>query len=182
MLTGAIMTAEDFEKIAESLGSCELIRGEVVTLSPGGFRHSRITSSAVYLLESWARKTGLGRVLSGEAGFIVENDPDTVRGADVAYISFARMPKNLNPVGFCKQPPELVIEVLGEGQGWPEVLEKIAQYLRMGVDRVWVLDPDAQQLHAFRNNAPPLVFTSDPWIEDAEILPGFRVRVSEFFE
>ncbi|MCC7293711.1 MAG: Uma2 family endonuclease [Phycisphaerales bacterium] len=182
MLTRSLMTAEDFEKVAESVGSCELIRGEVVTFSPEGFRHSSITESSAFILGQWARCTKLGRVLSGEPGFVVATDPDTVRGADVAYISFARMPKQINPVGFCKQPPELVVEVLGEGQGWPEVLEKVAQYLHMGVDRVWVLDPGTQQLNVFRKDAPPVVYSSEPWIEDAEILPDFRVRVSEFFE
>jgi len=28
------MTAAEFEKVAENLGPCELVRGEVVTLSP----------------------------------------------------------------------------------------------------------------------------------------------------
>lgn len=182
MLTRTIMTAEEFETVAGSLGPCELIRGEVVPMSPGGFRHSRTTVVATFLLEQWAKRTSLGRVLSGEAGFVVETDPDTVRGADVAYISYARMPKDRAPIGFCKQPPELVVEVLGAGKGWPEILEKVGEYLQMGVDRIWVLDGDASQLHVFRKDAPPKIYAADHWLEEADILPGFRVNVGEFFE
>ncbi|HLA76855.1 MAG TPA: Uma2 family endonuclease, partial [Vicinamibacteria bacterium] len=65
-------------------------------MSPGGFERSRITGRAFFLLESHNRRLNLGRVLTNEAGVVVRRHPDTVRGADVLFISFRRLPKSEN--------------------------------------------------------------------------------------
>ena len=39
------------------------------------------------------------------------SDPDTVRGADVAFYSYSRMPRGPLPPGYLPVPPELVFEV-----------------------------------------------------------------------
>ncbi|MEE9295208.1 MAG: Uma2 family endonuclease, partial [Phycisphaerae bacterium] len=109
MSTRTLITSQEFETICNQLGPYELIRGEVVELSPGGFKHSRITGQVTMVIGRWAQQTKLGRVLTGEAGVIVESDPDTVRGADVAYISYQRLPREAEPSGFCATPPELVV-------------------------------------------------------------------------
>lgn len=179
--TTSLTTAEEFEKIAARLGSCELVRGEVVELSPGGYEHSRISANVAFLLEQWARQSKNGRVLTGEAGVVVETDPDTVRGADVAYYSFVRLPRGAEPEGFLRTPPNLIVEVVGKKQGWREMVEKAGEYLRMGVDRVWIIDPDSHRIHIFRPDAEPTAMSKDQSISDTQILPGFSSRLEEFF-
>jgi Uma2 family endonuclease len=180
-IVNSLMTAEEFEAVAERLGACELVRGEVITLSPGGVPHSFLTASMVTLLGDWARRTHLGRVLTGEAGLITERDPDTVRGADVAYYSYERLPKGPLPKGFAAIPPNLVVEIIGEGQSWKQMLQKVGEYLRMGVDRVWVVDPQSQRVHVFRSDAEPIILSESDTIADEAILPGFSCSVEEFF-
>ena len=177
-----LMTAEAFEGVCAGLGPCELVRGEVIALSPGGFRHSRITANAAFLIETWARQPGRGRMLTNEAGIIVENDPDTVRGADVVYISYDRLPREKTPTGFCTVSPELVVEVVGKGQGWREMVEKAGEYLRMGVDRVWVIDPDTRRVQILRSDHEPVALCEDRTLADEAILPGFSCRVVELFQ
>ncbi len=176
------LTAAEFQERYVDVPFCELVRGEVIELTAGGFRHSRITVRAAYILESWARSTGRGRVLSGETGLITERNPDTVRGADVAYFSYQRLPADREPTGFSDVPAELVVEVVGKGQGWDAMVEKIGEYLAMGVDRAWVLDPDAQTLHIFGGDARPAERHGDETVSDEAILPGFSCRVSDFFQ
>jgi len=157
MDTQTLMTAREFEEVAARLGSCELIRGEVVSLSPGGIVHSRTVAKATVLLEKWNEQAGLGRVLSGEVGLIVSRNPDTVRGADVVYYSYERLPKQTQGDGFCAVPPNLVVEVIGRGQSWQEMVTTAGEYLRMGVDRVWIIDPRHQKVHVYRSDAAPLL-------------------------
>jgi Uma2 family endonuclease len=182
MIAKTLMTAEEFEAIAASLGPCELVRGEVVCLSPGGMRHSGIAATVTGLLFQWVGKSRLGRLFSDEAGIVVEADPDTVRGADVAYLSYQRLPRGQRPEGFGRTPPELVVEIVGKGQGWREMVEKAGEYLRMGVDRVWVIEPSSRRLHVFRPDAEPVILAATDRIEDGTILPGFSCTVGEFFE
>jgi len=176
------MTAAQFEERCTVLGPCELIRGEVVELSPAGFGHSNVCFRVSQILGDWARAKKRGRVLSGEAGLIVESDPDTVRGADVAYYSYERMPKGKEPRGFCAVPPELVVEIVGKGQGWGDMVEKAGEYLRMGVDRVWVIDPESRRLYIIRADAEPVTLESSETIKDDGALPGFSTPVSAFFD
>jgi Uma2 family endonuclease len=182
MIVHANISAKRFERLAPELGPCELVRGEVVPMSPGGFEHSQISGSVAGLLGGWARKTRSGRILTNEAGLITERGPDTVRGADVAYYSYRRLPRGREPTGFVDVPPELVVEIVGKGQGWRAMMEKAAEYLRMGVDRVWVIDPRKRSLHVFRPDAPPEKLDTKRRLKDADILPKFSCRVSEFFE
>ena len=126
MGTATLLSAEDFELVAQVLGSCELVRGEIVPMSPGGILHSQVTMNAARLLDSHVRPLKIGRVLTGEAGVIVARRPDTVRGADVAFISYQRLPRGLSEHGFLKQPPELVIEVLSKDTSWTKMEEKVA--------------------------------------------------------
>jgi Uma2 family endonuclease len=182
MRTAALLTAEDFALVAPVLGPCELVKGEIIPMSPGGVRHSRIVVRACALLDAHCRPLRLGRVLSGEAGVIVARRPDTVRGADVAFVSYDRLPKEASEDGFLQQPPELVIEVLAKDASWQKMDEKIADYHALGVDLVWVLDPHTLTVRAYPRGASPQILrdtdtaTADPHV------PGFSVRVSQFFE
>lgn len=181
MDTKTLMTADEFEKVAARLGPCELVRGEVVTLSPGGFSHSQLVINVGALLQNWCRQAALGRVVGGEMGIIVGQDPDTVRGADVAYFSYDRIPRQHKPEGFTAIAPNLVVEIIGKGQGWRTMVEKAGEYLGMGVDRVWVIDPRTQRVHIFQSDAEPLALSLGDELSDAAVLPGFSCKVDEFF-
>ncbi len=182
MRTAALISAEDFALIAQVLGPCELVKGEIVPMSPGGVRRSRVTGNAYALLDSHCRTRDIGRVLTGEAGVIVARRPDTVRGADVAYISYARLPKGPLPTGFLEQPPELVIEVLSEDTSWEKMEEKVADYLGVDVDLVWVLDPQTLTLRAYeRDRAPVLVRDTETVSADPHV-PEFACQVAAFFQ
>lgn len=176
------MTAAEFEAFCKDAGRCELICGEVKPLSPAGYEHSRICNNVAFFLSQWARKSERGRVLVGEAGMVVETKPDTVRGADIAYFSYARVPRGTTFSGFSSTAPELVVEVVGKGQGWGEMVEKAGEYLAMGVDRVWVIDPDTRRVHVFRSDAEPARVSEGETLADEAVLPGFSCRVGEFFE
>lgn len=182
MVARTPMSVAQFERIAESLGSCELVRGEVVRVSPGGLPHSTVSANVAYLLSQWARKSRKGRVLANEAGIVTSDRPATVRGADVAFVSYRRLPRRARPSGFARVAPELVVEIVGSGQTWKQTFEKAGEYLGMGVDRVWIVDVRRRRVHVLHPDAPPVVLSEKDAIADAEVLPGFRCKVSEFFE
>jgi Uma2 family endonuclease len=167
--------------VAEVLGPCELVKGEIVTMSPGGVRHSKVTLTAAFLLESHNRAHHLGHVLTNEAGIIVARRPDTVRGADVAFISYDRLPKDVVVTGFLEQAPELVIEVLSSDVSWGEMETKIGEYHEAGVDLVWVLDPRTLTLRAYPRGGSPVLLRESDTVEGTPFFPGSFCRVSEFF-
>jgi Uma2 family endonuclease len=182
MRTAALLTAEDFARVAPVLGPCELVKGGIIAMSPGGVRHSQVTGNAYALLDAHCRPRKIGRVLTGAAGLIVARRPDTVRGADVAFISYNRLPKGAAGDGFLTQPPELVIEVLSKDTSWEKIEEKVTEYVGFGVDLVWVLDPQTLTLRTYRRGASPQLFRDTDTVAADPCVPGFTVRVSAFFE
>src|SRR6266516_3136363 len=104
-----LMTAEDLRKpgVPER---ADLVRGVLVVHEPPGFRHGEITVRLTIALGTYVDTRHLGRVVAGDAGFKLQSDPDTVRGADIAFVSWERMLQN-SPLGFPPLGPDLVVEV-----------------------------------------------------------------------
>jgi Uma2 family endonuclease len=177
-----LMTAEQFGRRPDVGFPEELIRGRIVAMSVPDRRHGLVCARAARLLGNFVDGRHLGRVMSNDSGVIVERDPDTVRGADVAYYSYARLPKGPLPPGYGPEVPELVVEVRSESDRWPEIIEKISEYLNAGVLAVVVLDPDPQIAHVFSAQDPPKRIEADEELILPGILDDFRVRVREFFE
>jgi Uma2 family endonuclease len=181
MRTATLLRAEEFFKVAQVLGPCDLVRGEVVAMSPGGFRHGKVSTRVCRLLAEHCDRQGLGHVVTNETGIVVARRPDTVRGADVAFISFDRLPRGSEPVGFLEQPPELVVEVLGDDVSWKAMEEKIAEYHGFGVDLAWVLDPRTLSLRAYPRGAAPSLHRDAETVTASPHVPGFTVRVGDLF-
>lgn len=148
-------------------------------MTAGGWKHSSLCAQIAGILREWARLSGKGRVLTGEAGVITSRDPDTVRGIDVAYFSFERVPRGKEPESFSEVAPTLAVEIVGKGQGWKKMTEKAAEYLRMGADRVWIIDPKRNTLHVFTADQPPREYGEKDTIENDAVLPGFVCRVGD---
>jgi Uma2 family endonuclease len=131
-----------------------------------------------YLLERQNAEHRLGRVLTGEAGVIVARRPDTVRGADVAFISYDRLPSDQVPVGFLDVAPELVVEIMSDDVSWQEMEQKISEYHAFGVETVWVVDPRMLAVRVYPRGGEPFVLQRHDEIT-ARHPAGFSCRVAD---
>ena len=83
-----LLTADEFLEWPDEPGfRQELIRGEVVTMSLPGGEHGEVALKIGRLIGNHVEAAELGETYAAETGFIVERDPDTVRGADVAFVA-----------------------------------------------------------------------------------------------
>ena len=145
-------------------------------------RHGQVCAQATYLLMRFLEDHDLGRVIGNDAGVITTRGPDSVRGPDVAFFSYARIPKGPIPQGYQAVAPELVIEVRSPSDRWPKVHAKVADYLNAGVRIVVVLQPDSQTGHVFPDDAPPRKLSAEEDLTLPGVLAGFAVRVGKFFD
>ena len=178
----ALMTAEEFGQRPDPGYTEELVQGRVVGMPPPDRKHGYVCGQAYYILRPFVDEHDLGRVMSNDSGVITERGPDTVRGADVCYYSYARLPKGPLAPGYGPEVPELVVEVCSASDRWLEIHEKVAEYLGAGVLMVVVLDPKPQTAHIFKADAPPMMLGPEDELVVPGILEGFRVRVGRFFE
>ncbi|MFQ5731793.1 MAG: Uma2 family endonuclease [Planctomycetaceae bacterium] len=177
-----LLTAEEYLLLPEPDRPTELVRGEIVELSPPGFRHGKVSGRIFRLLDEYAEANDCGHVTSNDSGVITEREPDTVRGADVAYFSYARLAKDEEPEGYPEVAPDLVFEVLSPSNRWPQLLVKVAEYLQAGVSVVVVVDPKANQFHVYRTadaGEPVSVLNASDAFKLPDILPGFSMPVGK---
>ena len=97
--------------------------------------------------------------MSNDSGVITERDPDTVRGADVSFYSYERLPKGPIPSGYLSFPPNLIVEVRSPDDRWRDLLTKVNEYLAVGVTCVIVLDPEPRSAHVFHADLAPATRT-----------------------
>ncbi|AMV37584.1 Uma2 family endonuclease [Planctomyces sp. SH-PL62] len=180
--TPALTTAEQFARRPDSGFVEELVRGRIVMSPPPNRRHGFVCARIVYRLSRFLEEHPLGRVFGNDSAIVTRRDPDTVRGADVAYYSFARLPVEADNVGYGPETPEIVCEVLSPSDRWRNALEKAAEYLNAGVLVVVVLDPDRRTAHVFGVETPPVALGPDDVLRFDAVLPGFEVAVGSLFE
>ncbi len=175
----ALMTGEQLFSLG-NLGRTELLKGRVVHLPPAEYLHGIVECHLATIVGNFVHQHKPGHVLSGGVGIYTQRNPDTVRGADVAYISKERLAQTQSK-SFLDVAPELIVEVLSPGDRWTEVIEKLDEYFEIDVQAVWIADPVRQEVFVYHSLTKVERFTTDDNLPGGTVLPGFEAAVSEFF-
>jgi Uma2 family endonuclease len=179
--TPTLMTAEEFRLMPDNGQPLELVRGLPVELSIPAPRHGQICSKTGRFVGNYAEQRDAGHTVNNSA-VITERGPDTVRGADVAFYSYAKVPRGPMPIGYIDVPPDLAIEVRSPSDRWKAIINKVNEYLNAGVTLVCVLDEQTAMAHVFAADRPPIIVPADGDLDLSEVLPGFRGPLRRFFE
>ena len=177
-----LLTAEQFAERPNPGYLEELVRGRIVPMPMSKPRHGSICNKAGRILGNFVEEHRLGWVFNNESGVITERNPDTVRGADIAFYSYNRLPPGDLPDSYPEVAPELVIEVRSPGDPWPEVLARVAEYLAAGVSIVVVLDDKRRSAHLFDDDGTHQMLGPDDDLTLPQFLGAFRVAVGRFFD
>lgn len=175
-----ITTAEQLLH-AGDIGRCELIRGELVVMSPSGAEHGVVVAAITEIVRRFVKRHRLGVVMGAETGFQIEQNPDTVRGPDVAFVAKRRLARKRRK-GFFDGPPDLAIEVRSPEDRARDVKDKITLWLTSGCRAVWLVEPRSRTVSIHRASRMTNAFGPNARISGGDILPGFQVAVSKFFE
>lgn len=179
--TAQILTAEDLERMPDDGFRYELVRGELRKMAPAGAGHGRTSAVLTVSLGQHVLTHKIGAVYAAETGFRLSTDPDTVRAPDVAFVSQERL-EEAGPVeGFFPGAPDLAIEVVSPSDTFVEVEEKVADWLGAGARMVVVVNPRQRRVTVHRPPAQVLVLTDADTLEGDDVVPGWRLPVSELF-
>ncbi|MHB2016570.1 MAG: Uma2 family endonuclease, partial [Candidatus Xenobia bacterium] len=131
--TERLYTLADMEQLHDDY---ELDRGRLVPMSRPKLRHARIANRIAHSLTSFLDKHPLGEVYTGDPGFILERNPDTLRGPDVAFVRQEHL-AGRSEDDWYDGGPDLAVEVMSPADRPGEVLIKVGQYLDAGTRLVW---------------------------------------------
>jgi Uma2 family endonuclease len=170
-------TPEDVEACSMP---CELIDGTLVVKAMG-YRESWLASILSGWLFRYLDEHDLG-ITVGEGGTLTLR-PGLVRIPDVGFIAWERFPGEELPVeAMPLVAPDLAVEILRRGNTEAEMQRKLREYFGAGSRLVWIVDPKTRTARAF--NAPETwsVIGEDGVLDGADVLPGFRVSMNDWFE
>jgi Uma2 family endonuclease len=139
----------------------EYLDGEILERNMGEIPHSAIQGTIYRLL--WQLRSSLGLLVLTEIRIQISRN--RYRVADLA----AWLTDNIG-TGIPTIPPFLVVEILSPEDRMVRMLPKIQEYLSIGVEWIWIVDPQEQSalLYSQKNPAGALcttLFTENPSIE-----------------
>ena len=180
MATKPLVTAEELERMGELDFGYELVRGELVPVSPPGDEHGQLAAYLAAQLVAFVRPRRLGTV-HVESGYILFRDPDTVRGPDVSFVSRARRGAVRNRRSFLPLAPDLAVEIRSPDDTLAELSAKAQEYLDAGARLVWVVDPPSQTVWIQEPRREPRLVSVGAVLDGGEVLPGFALALAELF-
>lgn len=156
----------------------ELHDGRLIIMPPPGDIHAHRQAKFIRYLMTDGEERGHGEA-RGDVGVLLRRNPDHLLGPDAVFIAKASLPPRLSPEGYLLTIPELVVEVRSKNDWQPEIDEKVRDYLAAGVVLIWVADPAARTVTAYRAGQPPVVFAATDTLTADPAIPGFAVPVAE---
>lgn len=175
-----LMTADEFTARYANIHA-ELVKGIVKESPMPGIKHGMICLTIGRLIGNHVEAHDLGRVMSNDTWVRTGSNPDTVRGADICFFSYARLPKGDVPDGIHPIAPDLVVEVRSPSDRWNDLFAKVAEYLKTGVRVVVVLDPSSTTASVYRDDELQQIFHNSDPLTLPDVLPGFSIPVDRLF-
>ncbi|PSO66625.1 MAG: Uma2 family endonuclease [Cyanobacteria bacterium QH_2_48_84] len=164
----------------ESDDRYELVDGELKPKVSQKFKYSITQLRLLTAINDWCEQQQIGRVLPEWGVLLQRSGNDWVPVPDLTYVSYQRLSPEWDEDAPCPVLPELVIEIISPGQSFGELTEKAEDYLSAGIDRIWVVDPQAQSVTVFRKDGRFETLRNNQFINDS-LLPELELRVADLF-
>jgi len=106
------------------------------------------------------------------------------RRPDVSFTSVDRFPIDRLPPrrpSAWRMVPDLAVEIVSPSNLADEVEEKVEEYFRVGVSRVWVVHPNYAKIYVYEAPASVRALGRGQVLTDEALFPGFRLNLDEFF-
>lgn len=178
MVATKLMTAEELAQLPDDGYKYELIEGVLIKMAPPDPLHGERQARLAFHFVAYADQHG-GRA-TGEAGFHLEIDPDTVLAPDVTYTSAARLPERRQR-GFGKYAPDVAVEIDSPSTRRAERRRKVRAYHQAGTRLVLFVNDEKRTVTVEHADGRTEVLREGDVFDGGDVMPGFRLPVAEFF-
>lgn len=175
-----LMTADELLRLPRGGARHELVRGALRTYPLRGWLEGSVISAFHCSLAEHVRANHLGEMLIG-VGFHLETDPDTVREAPVAFLGRERVAGRARLVGYPREAPDLVLEVVSSTDFYLDVGDKVAEWLEHGARLVFVVNPRRRTVAVHRPGQPVRILGIDDTLHGEDVVAGWRLPARELF-
>ncbi|MBY0231915.1 MAG: Uma2 family endonuclease [Gemmataceae bacterium] len=142
-------------------------------------RHGKVCFNLSLTVGGWITEHDLGHVMTNDSWF--RTGPTKMRGGDICFYSYTRLPKGEVPDGELDAVPDLVGEVKSPTDRWIDLFAKVQEYFKAGVLVVVIVDPEKRTASVYRPPAEQAIFEETDALTIPDVLPGFSVPVARLF-
>lgn len=157
----------------------ELVKGQVVTMTPSGFLSSLIAGELLTELNLYLRQHPLGKTTTADGGYWLGGDE--LRVPDVGFISNAKLAHVTDPTKYLPFAPDLAVEVVSPTDTAAALHEKIMLYLQAGTQLVWVVYPAQQQVVVYQADGSATTLNAEGMLTGGTLLPDLQIPLSNIF-
>lgn len=156
-------------------------QGKLIVMSPTGSLTGEKNADLIYQVQSWNRRSKLGKVFDSSTGFRLFNG--AIRSPDVSWIENSRWNSlsDRQKRGFAPIDPDFVIELLSPTDNLAETQQKMLEYMDCGVKLGWLINPDAKEVEIYHNGEDKKVLETPDSLSGEDILSGLTVDLTEIF-
>jgi Uma2 family endonuclease len=161
MSTKTLMDASEYLRTSFEGSDREYLDGEIVERNMGEIPHGKVQGNLYYLLRQL--RSRLGILVIPEIR--IQISPTRYRVADLAVWRDDNIGTGIPTVA-----PFLVVEILSPEDRMVRMLPKIQEYLSIGVEWIWIVDPQEQSALLYSQQNPAgtvsdVLRTENPAIE-----------------
>lgn len=152
--------------------------GDLLIMTPAGFRTSTMNDRISYFLHAWAQADGRGVTTGSDGGYAL---PDgSMRAPDAAWVSLERVAalSDEQQEGFAPICPDFVIELRSPRDRLAALPSKMEQWIANGAKAAWLIDPKRRTVSIYRPEQEPEELTHSSCVQGDGPVRGFELVMS----
>lgn len=145
-----------------------------------GFYESYLAATLVRELGNFVVGRDLGVIVGADG--MVKLSRGGVHIPDAAFVSWAQLPgKRLPMTPIPTLAPDLVVEIISQGNTREEMQHKLRDYLQAGVRLVWFVYPLTRSVRVYSHLRDTIELFERDTLDGGDVLPGFLLPVANLF-
>jgi Uma2 family endonuclease len=175
------LTDDELMAFSEANKPCRVERlatGEILVMTPSGYKNNLREAYVVHELFAWAEGDGRGEVVSSNAGFKL---PDgSTLSPDAGWVELSRVAalSEGERERFLPFAPDFLIEILSPSDSLAELDAKMEQWIANGVRLAWRIDPFGGTVAVYAAGVEPVVLERPEIVEGTGPIAGFKLRMA----
>jgi Uma2 family endonuclease len=155
--------------------------GDLVIMTPVGWRSSDRNAQITRQLGNWADADGTGVVTDSSGGYRLPNS--AVRAPDAAWILRSRLEEisTEQKEKFLPLCPDFVIELRSPSDRLAVAQAKMREYVANGARLGWLIDPLTRRVYVYRPDARVERLDNPERVAGDPVLPGFVLDLREIW-
>jgi Uma2 family endonuclease len=172
----------DFCQVNRELRIERSAEGDILIMSPAGWRSGRRNAIVTMRLGVWAERDGTGVVVDSSTGFRLPNG--ATRSLDAAWILKSKLERFsiAEQEKFLPLCPDFVIELKSPTDRLADLKNKLQEYVANGARLGWLLNPEVRLVLVFRPGRAVEILDHPEAVSADPELPGFVLDLKKIWD